>query len=140
MKKLFSVFTVILFLIVAFNQDALAAKPRLRPSGGAGVGSGIAFSRVKLRSDRLAAEISLINLSNIQSVSYSLTYSAGGVEQGVQGTIDPLGQSAISRELLFGTCSKNVCAYHRNIKNMRLRFTATTKSGKTLVKGYLIKV
>ena len=139
MKKLFSVFTVILFLMLVSNQDVLAAKPRIRASGG-GSGVGTAFSQVKLRGDRQAALVSLFNLSNIATISYSLTYSANGVEQGVQGTIDPLGQSTISRELLFGTCSKNVCTYHRNIKNMRLRFTATTKSGRTLVKGYLIKV
>ncbi len=139
MKKILLSVIFVLSLLLLSKEDVLAAKPRVRPSGGGG-GVGTAFSQVKLRGDRQAALVSLFNLSNITTISYSLTYSANGVEQGVQGTIDPAGQNSVSRELLFGTCSKNVCTYHRNIINMRLRFTATTKNGRTLVKGYLIKV
>ncbi|MCL5676087.1 MAG: hypothetical protein M1120_03090 [Patescibacteria group bacterium] len=139
MKKLLLTVFILSFLLLS-KENVLAAKPRLRP-GGIGDGGGvIAFSTVKLRPDRLAALVSLYNLSGIESISYSLTYYSNGVEQGVSGTIDPLGQNSINRELLFGTCSKNVCTYNRNIKNMHLRFVATTKSGRTLVKGYLIKV
>lgn len=140
MKKILPAIILALLIIpVLSDRYVLAAKPRVKTTTKSSTGTA-GFSSVRLRSDRKATVISLFNLSNIQNVSYSLVYTANGVEQGVAGTINASGQNSISRELLFGTCSKAVCTYHRNISNMRLRLTATTKSGVTLVKAYRIKV
>lgn len=92
----------------------------------------------RLRSDRKALIVSLSGLSQANSVSYTLSYTANGIPQGVGGTIIP-SQNTASRELLFGTCSKNVCTYHRNISDMRFAVTSNLKSGKKVTKPFRIK-
>lgn len=100
--------------------------------------SGITVSP-RLRGDRKALFVTFGNLQNANSVMYSLAYKTAGQEEGVGGTITPTGGSA-SRELLFGTCSKNVCRYHSNITNARFEVQASLKNGKTSVKKYRIRI
>jgi len=94
----------------------------------------------RLRSDRRALIIDFSNLGVVTSFSYTLEYTSNGVPQGVSGTITPRGEESIQRELLFGTCSRNVCRYHTGIKNMRLTVTSTLKSGIRVQKSFRIKV
>ena len=56
------------------------------------------------------------------------------------GGLNLTGSSNQTSELLFGTCSKNVCTYHRGIKNSRLEVSYTTQSGKKYLKKYKIRV
>lgn len=138
MKK---IVLILLFLILTsffLPSYVEAAKPRVRPSGKI-VGRPIGFVSPMLRKDRLALILNLFNLKNYKNVSYVLTYNANGVSQGVSGSING-NQPNQSRELLFGTCSKNDCTYHKGISSMVLEVTATTKSGKTVVKKYRVKV
>ncbi|PIQ70287.1 hypothetical protein COS55_04035 [Candidatus Shapirobacteria bacterium CG03_land_8_20_14_0_80_40_19] len=95
---------------------------------------------VKFRSDRRALNVSFYNLNTASSTSYELTYLGNDLEQGVVGSINPNEGSSASRLLLFGSCSGNVCTYHKNIQNMQLKITSKLKSGKTLIKRYRIKV
>ena len=95
---------------------------------------------VKFRSDRRALNINFYNLDTASSASYELTYNGNGLEQGVVGSIYPKEGNAASRLLLFGTCSKKVCVYHKNIKNTQLTIKSKLKTGKTLVKRFKIKV
>lgn len=101
-------------------------------------GSGISISP-RLRSDRKALTISFGNLQNATSVSYTLTYQTNGQQEGAGGTISSAGSSA-TRELLFGTCSKNVCRYHTNITNAKLEVRYTLVNGKTYLKRYRIRI
>ncbi|MBI3384609.1 hypothetical protein HY030_00235 [Candidatus Gottesmanbacteria bacterium] len=140
MKNFFLIFSLITLIS---PTSLLAAKKHVKsttPAAPAATTGGLSVSSVKLRSDRLALLVTFLNLNDLRDVSYSLTYSGSGVDQGVQGSIAPSGQGSTSRELLFGSCSKNVCVYHQNIKNMRLVITAQTTSGKSIVKKYLVKV
>ena len=93
----------------------------------------------KIRNDRHALIIYFSNLQNAESISYMLIYKTNGQEEGAGGSVKPSEGSA-SRELLFGTCSKNVCRYHTNISNMTFETTAQLKSGKKLIKRYKIKI
>lgn len=93
----------------------------------------------KFRSDRQALLVTFANLQNANSVMYSLSYKTNGQEEGVGGTITPT-DTTTSRELLFGTCSKNVCRYHPNITNARFEVQASLKNGKTSIKRYKIRV
>ena len=95
---------------------------------------------VRFRSDRRALNVNFYNLTTASSTSYELTYLGNGIEQGVVGSINQTEGSSASRLLLFGTCSKAVCTYHKNIQNMRLTITSKLNSGKTLIKRYKIKV
>ncbi len=102
-------------------------------------GSGISVAP-KLRRDRQALLVYFGNLQNAQSVSYMLIYKTNGQEEGAGGSVNPSLGNTANRELLFGTCSKNVCRYHPNITNMIFEVRAQLKSGKNLLKRYKIKI
>ncbi len=101
--------------------------------------SGISVSP-RLRADRKALIINFANLQNATSVSYMLTYRTNIQEEGAMGALNLKGASSQSTELLFGTCSKNVCRYHTGIKDAKLDISYTTTSGKKYLKKYKIKV
>ena len=95
----------------------------------------------KLRADRRALIINFSNLQNATSVSYSLVYTQGnGQQEGAGGALNLKGQISDKAELLFGTCSANVCKYHTGIKNAKLEVSYISKSGKKYIKRFRIKV
>lgn len=94
----------------------------------------------KLRSDKRALMVNFSNLQNASAVSYLLTYKSSVQDEGAMGALNLTGGSSQTSELLFGTCSKNVCKYHTGIKNAKLEVSYTTKSGKKYLKRYKIKV
>lgn len=133
--KVTLVFLVFLFII---SSQITQAKKRL-PIGGKVVRGGVGvIISPKLRSDRLALIVGFGGLLRANSVSYTLSYNANGIPQGVAGTIRPT-QDSTKRELLFGTCSAGVCRYHTNIKGMKLVVTSYLKSGKRAIKTFRIK-
>ncbi|MEK7533931.1 MAG: hypothetical protein AAB600_01200 [Patescibacteria group bacterium] len=145
MKKLLFL-TALIFLFSFYTEAVNAAKvlPQSKVSKKAitpqkSSTKGISVSP-KLRSDRKALSIYFGNLQNAQSVSYMLIYQTNGQEEGAGGSVNPAQGNTATRELLFGTCSKNVCRYHTNITNMRFEITAKLKSGKTLLKRYKIRI
>lgn len=144
MKKILFVVALILFFFI-FVPETNAAKilPQSKSTGKAVVkksqGSRISVTP-KLRRDRQALLVYFGNLQNAQSVSYMLVYKTNGQEEGAGGSVNPaLGNNA-NRELLFGTCSKNVCRYHPNLSSMTFEVKAQLKSGKNLTKRYKIKI
>ncbi len=102
-------------------------------------GSGINISP-RLRTDRRALIVYFSNLQNAKSISYSLTYETSVQQEGAMGALNLTGASNTSQELLFGTCSKNVCRYHSGIKNAKLEVSYTLKSGKKYLKKYKIRI
>jgi hypothetical protein len=69
-----------------------------------------------------------------------LTYNTQAQNEAAMGGLNLNGSSSQSVELLFGTCSKNVCRYHSGIKDARLEVSYTNLSGKKYLKKYRIKV
>lgn len=94
----------------------------------------------RLRGDRRALLVNFTNLQNAAAVSYSLTYKTSTQDEGAMGALTLGGSSTSMQELLFGTCSKNVCRYHTGINNARLEVSYTSKSGKKYLRKYRIKV
>lgn len=103
------------------------------------IGVGITVSP-RFRTDRRAVIVNFGNLQNVSNVSYTLTYTQNGQEEGAIGTLNLGSSQTASQELLFGTCSKNVCRYHTNITNAKLEVLYTTKAGKKFVKRYRLKI
>ncbi len=143
MNKLLFLVTF-LFSLFLFTQT-VQAKMLPQATKGAGkpkttaVSSGISVYP-HFRADRRALLINFGNLQNAKSVSYALTYDTSEQQEGAIGNLnlsDPLNTSA---ELLFGTCSKNVCRYHTGIKNMKLEVSYTSKSGNKYTRRYKIRV
>lgn len=143
MKRTAIVFTLIL-LSSSFATPALAAKARTSRGAGTAISSGTAtsgrvLSSVRFKTNRLGVVLTLSGLNNASSVTYELTYTAAGIPQGARGTVSGAGNTA-SRELLFGTCSKNVCRWHTNITAARLTVTSKLNSGITTRKAFRLKV
>lgn len=138
----FALFLIAIFTALYFAQPAQAKLlPQARGQGttvGTTTATGITVLP-RLRADRKALNVAFGNLQKATSVSYTLTYTTNGQQEGAGGTISSAGTSA-TRELLFGTCSGSVCRYHNNIKNARLEVTYTANSGKKYLKRYRIKV
>lgn len=142
MQKFF-ISLILLFLVFLFTKEAEAkVLPQAAKSATVSknsVGSGINVSP-KLRADRRALTVYFSNLQNAKSVSYALTYNTSTQPEGALGSLNLNGLSSTSQELLFGTCSKNVCRYHTGVNNARLEVSYTTQSGKKYLKRYKIRV
>jgi hypothetical protein len=95
---------------------------------------------VKLSANHQNLLINFSGLNLAQSVSYELTYLANNIEQGVYGSVDPKKSNSDSRNLYFGTCSKNACTLHKNIANTSLTITLKLKNNKSQIRRYKIKV
>ena len=149
MRRIVGLLIFLFGVSLTFPSPVLALKQRVsrgvtKSSGTVTrVGSrlGVASS-VKFRGDRRAIILTLSDLSKASQVSYTLTYTGNGVSQGVSGSIKPVGESSVTRELVFGTSSAGVYRYHTDISNARLVITTYLKSGayKKVNKGYRIKI
>lgn len=68
------------------------------------------------RSDGHEISLQITNFGNIPSLEYKLEYLAGDMERGVgPSKITLKGETSITRNLLLGSCSKNVCKYDENV-------------------------
>ncbi len=137
---LFTIFSVFVFAKISEARVLpQAAKAGKSSSFKTSKSSGINVSP-KIRKDRKAVIVYFSNLQNASVVSYVLTYGQNDQAEGALGSLTIGNSDTASQELLFGTCSKNVCRYHTNIKNVKLEVTYTLKSGKKYIKRFRIKV
>jgi hypothetical protein len=130
------------FLFFIFVSPIYAAKKRIFGSVASKSTSGTSvIVSPSLRRDHGALLLNISGLSAAKSVTYELTYTGSGQDQGVFGSIDPAtsGKST-SRSLYFGTCSHNVCNPHLGVKGVRLTVVVKTTAGKTITKRYSVKV
>lgn len=138
-------FTVLVIAFAILLSVTPAAEAKLLPQA-RGAASSVNKSAVagigvypRLRADRRALLVYFTNLNNAQLVSYMLTYKTNGQQEAAMGGLT-LDKSSQTSEILFGTCSKNVCRYHSGITDARLEVSYTTKSGKKYLKKYRIKI
>lgn len=94
----------------------------------------------RLRADKKAVIVYFSNLKNAKSVAYQLTYKTSSQDEGAMGGINIAGKSNTSQEILFGTCSKNVCRYHAGVSDVALQVSYTSVNGKKYLKKYKIKI
>lgn len=143
MYKVVTAFLIALFLLVVPTVEAKvlpqAGKSGVKQTAFKSNGSTIGVS-VKLRADRRAVLVNFSNLQNASAVSYQLIYTHDGQQEGAMGGLVLNGQTTDKAELLFATCSNNVCRYHSNVKDARLEISYTSKNGKKYLKKYKIKV
>jgi len=136
----------IVFLSLAFAcivPTASAAKPRTRSVAPVKSGGGVAstgYSRAKLSRGTNSVVVTFVNLGKVAKVTYTLSYTANGIEQGVVGSLTPAGVATDTRDLYFGTCSHGVCTAHRGIQKAVLIVETKLTTGRTNVKRYRIKI
>lgn len=58
--------------------------------------------------------------SGLKTIEYELTYDAKEGPRGVLGTINYKNETSLEREILLGTCSKNVCRYDEGVTKVTL--------------------
>ena len=137
-------FLAILFLsltAIIFASPTQAAKPRVRSVANKNVGAVAAgYSKAKLSRNTNSVIVTFLNLGSVARITYTLSYTANGIEQGAMGSLVPSGSSTESRDLYFGTCSHGVCTPHRGIQKAVLLIETQLNSGKTHVKRYRIKI
>ena len=123
---------VMLFIIAGiFSPSVIAAKPRVRSAVSKGTGSvATGYSKAKLSRNTNSVVVTFINLGSVSRTTYTLSYTANGIEQGAVGSLVPSGASTESRDLYFGTCSHAVCTPHRGIQGASLLVETKLKSGK----------
>lgn len=140
--KRFLAFAIAFGLLLSLHPSIAEGGKRLPQMRGKGkaklAGSSLGISP-RLRGDRKALLVSFSNVQNAESISYTLLYQTNGQDEGAIGSVNP-SQGTATRELLFGTCSRNVCRYHQNITNAKLEVVAKLKSGKSLTRRYRIRI
>lgn len=59
--------------------------------------------------------------SGTESVEYELSYlNEAGLPKGALGKIELEGKTEVEREILLGTCSRNVCTYDKGVTSVKL--------------------
>lgn len=142
MKNIF-LSLVVLSVFVFTSQAEAKVLPQSSKGGvkSVGVKSGGSTISVypRLRADRRALLVNFSNLQNALAVSYMLIYKTAQQEEAASGALN-LGGATSVNELLFGTCSGNVCKYHSGIRDARLEVSYTSKNGKKYLKKFKIRV
>lgn len=70
------------------------------------------------RKDGNALILNLKRTASYEAISYELSYNAEGVDRGVVGSINTdKKKGEYEQEILFGTCSRNVCKYDKGVEN-----------------------
>jgi len=77
------------------------------------------------RADGRELKLTISRIKNAQTIEYELVYLSAGLSRGVIGNVKlAADQTTISRDLLLGSCSKNVCKYDEDVTEgtLTLRF------------------
>lgn len=80
-------------------------------------------------SDAHRLVLKVINLNNIKTVEYELVYQVNDQQRGVIGSIETGGNSSIEKEMLLGSCSKNVCKYDEGVSEGAITLRLRTPEG-----------
>lgn len=147
MKSRLGIFLTLIFLGLTISPPpVLALKKRVakttitKRTTTASKPAGVAYSRAKLSRPTNSVQVTFMNLDQVSSIDYLLTYRGNGLNQGAGGTVRPSGAGTEARDLYFGTCSHGVCTPHSGISGATLLVTTNLKSGAIHVKRYRIKI
>ena len=121
------------------------------------------YAQLSPRRDGNALVLNLKRTASYDSISYELAYTSkvdetvvkggkstdqegapisGSIDRGVQGTIDTKDKKGeYEQEILFGTCSKNVCKYDKGVENgtLTLHIKKGDKAYKMITQWHLQK-
>lgn len=143
MKKALGIFILVLLLVTLSTSSVSAKKllPFLKKATGVktSTSSGVTSS-VKFRGDRLGIIVTLNNLQASRKVDYFLSYVSKGITQGASGSITDTGVGSVTRDIIFGSCSKGACRYDSRISNAKFVITIYLNSGRKIIRSYRLKV
>lgn len=137
MQKYIAVYVLTLILLLS-THTVFAARPRVKKQAVA-TSTAVTYSKAKLSRSTNSLIVTFVNLTNVSKISYTLMYTANGIDKGDVGSLTPTGTTE-SRDFYFGTCSHGVCTPHYNIRDASLLIETTMKNGRVHTKRYLIKI
>ena len=142
-KKISYIF-IFVFLLVFFTTPSVSAKkllPFLKKTAKVttSTSSGVTSS-VKFRGDRLGIIVTFNSLQSAYKVDYFLSYQTKGITQGASGSITDTAIGSVTRDIIFGSCSKGVCRYDSGISNAKFVITIYLNNGRKIVRSYRLKV
>src|SRR4030042_3412836 len=80
------------------------------------------------RADGKEFTLEISRIKNAKTIEYELVYESQGLSRGVIGSVElSSGETEVSRKLLLGTCSRDVCKYDEGVEqgSLTLRFRGT---------------
>ena len=80
------------------------------------------------RADGKEFTLEISRIKNAKTIEYELVYESQGLSRGVIGSVElSSGETEVSRKLLLGTCSRDVCKYDEGVEQggLTLRFRGT---------------
>lgn len=92
------------------------------------------------RADGKEFTLEISRIKNAKTIEYELVYLSQGLSRGVIGSITlKEGEEAVSRKLLLGTCSRNVCKYDEGVEEgtLTLRFRGAEGTRKFISEFHL---
>lgn len=93
------------------------------------------------RSDKKAIIMELTKLEGVMSIEYEGNYESEVIDEKSKEKLEILqgvgpskielkpGETSLEREILLGTCSKNVCRYHTGVKEVQFVIKINYKNG-----------
>lgn len=135
------IFVIVLITLSASSVSAKRLLPFLRKATGVttSTSSGVTSS-VKFRGDRLGIIVTLGNLQAAYKVDYFLSYQTKGITQGASGSITDTVVGSVTRDIIFGSCSKGACRFDSGISNAKFVITIYLNSGRKIVRSFRLKV
>lgn len=82
------------------------------------------------REDGREFKMRIEGVKDTKLVDYELIYFSNEISRGVTGSIDLGGGTMIEKDLLLGSCSKNVCKYDENVTEGSLSLRFQNSEGK----------
>jgi hypothetical protein len=116
---------VMIGLTFLINADVLAKST---------VVSSMPTLTAKLTANKRNINMALSNLSTVASLTYELTYTNNGIDEGVFGSIKKVTTKNLSRTLYLGTCSHGACTPHKKVKNIRIEARFKLKTGEAMTR------
>jgi len=82
------------------------------------------------REDGREFKMRIEGVKDTKLIDYELVYFSNEISRGVTGSIDLGGATMIEKDLLLGSCSKNVCKYDENVTEGTLSLRFQNSEGK----------
>lgn len=92
------------------------------------------------RPDGKELTLKIENIKNIKTIEYELVYLTEGVQRGVIGSVAlKEEEESVNRDLLLGTCSRNVCRYDENVTGGTLTITFRGEKTYKFIKDFKLE-
>lgn len=101
------------------------------------------FALLIPRRDGNALNLNLKRTASYDAIAYDLVYNAEGIDRGVSGEVNTSQKKGeYDQEILFGSCSKNVCKYDKGVERgtLALRIKKGNKIYKMNTQWHLQRV